>query len=260
VPRGHPPDPRAPRGRGAARPLREPGPHGRGHRVRARGPPSPPEAQQGPRRRTVHVPRLGGCPSNHAGCGERSGGCERRARSSLLRRAFRHASSVVAALAALAPRLVRLAHHDYSDRLLAMLRVRYTAWDGTQEIRLEADRVFEKLSEYLSFTDDVQQAFDWLLHQGLEWEEGVRVMGLDDILELENFQRRYGELFQGPQSLAYREAVELMREMERLKRLEEELLSGNLESVDLESLGALLGSEAARNLQLLKEVMVLLVN
>src|SRR5438874_8990923 len=61
---------------------------------------------------------LGGCPSSHGGCGERSGGCERRARSSLLRRAFRHASSVVAALAALAPRLVRLAHHDYSDGLL----------------------------------------------------------------------------------------------------------------------------------------------
>src|SRR5438552_14578024 len=40
------------------------------------------------------------------------------ARSSLLRRAFRHASSVVAALAALAPRLVRLAHHHYPDGLL----------------------------------------------------------------------------------------------------------------------------------------------
>src|SRR5438034_9699023 len=64
-----------------------------------------------------------------------------------------------------------------------MLRVRYTAWDGTQEIRLEADRVLEKLAEYLSFTDDVQQALDWLLHQGLEWEQGVRVMGLDDFLE-----------------------------------------------------------------------------
>ncbi len=234
-----------------------------------------------------------------------------------------------------------------------MLRVRYTAWDGTQEIRLEAERVFEKLAEYLSFTDDVQQALDWLLHQGLEWEQGVRVMGLDDFLEqlreamrsryrevnlreafrelrekleelldlerdaldrladreaaarkrelldrlsprlsealeqlrdhafadddarraledlleeledirdLEDFQRRYGDLFQGPQSLSYREAVELMREMERLKRLEEALLSGNLEAVDLESLGALLGPEAARNFQLLKEVMVLLVN
>src|SRR5438874_12875213 len=41
------------------------------------------------------------------------------ARSSLLRRAFRHGSSVVAALAALAPRLVRLAHHSYSGSLLA---------------------------------------------------------------------------------------------------------------------------------------------
>src|SRR5881392_3183407 len=41
------------------------------------------------------------------------------ARSSLLRRAFRHGSSVVAALAALAPRLVRLAHHGYSGSLLA---------------------------------------------------------------------------------------------------------------------------------------------
>src|SRR2546428_13859971 len=67
---------------------------------------------------------LGGRPGNHGGCGERSGGCERRARSSLLRRPTpgarpaRRTSSVVAALAALAPRLVRLAHHDYSDRLL----------------------------------------------------------------------------------------------------------------------------------------------
>src|SRR5216117_2035006 len=55
----------------------------------------------------------GGCRSNHAGCGERSGGCERGARSSLLRRATRHASSVVAAL---------LARHDYSDRLLGAER------------------------------------------------------------------------------------------------------------------------------------------
>src|SRR5437762_4092638 len=47
------------------------------------------------------------------------------ARSSLLRRPTpgahpaRRTSSVVAALAALAPRLVRLAHHDYPDGLLA---------------------------------------------------------------------------------------------------------------------------------------------
>ena len=46
-----------------------------------------------------------------------------------------------------------------------MIRVRYTAWDGTQQVRLSADKVFERLSEYLSFTDDVQQALDWLLRE-----------------------------------------------------------------------------------------------
>jgi len=233
-----------------------------------------------------------------------------------------------------------------------MLIVRYTAWDGTQEVRLSADEVFEKLSEYLAFTDDVQQALDWLLHQGLEWE-GIRVMGLDEFLEqlreqmrsryrevnlrqafddvrekldrlleaerealdgdpdaaraararqlldqlpkrlsealerlrehdfasgeardlfesllddlndlrdLEDFARRYGDLFHGPQSLSYDEAVELMREMERLKALEEQLLAGNLHTIDPETLRELLGTDAARSFQLLKDVMTLLVN
>src|SRR5439155_16432270 len=67
---------------------------------------------------------LGGCRNNHGACGERSGGARREprgqmaARSSLLRRARRHASSVVAALPALAPGLVRLARHDHPGRLL----------------------------------------------------------------------------------------------------------------------------------------------
>src|SRR5206468_170429 len=73
---------------------------------------------------------LGGRPGNHGSCGERSGGarrqrrCQMAARSSLLRRPTpgarpaRRTSSVVAALAALATRLVRLAHHDYPDGLL----------------------------------------------------------------------------------------------------------------------------------------------
>src|SRR5512139_1678380 len=63
-----------------------------------------------------------------------------------------------------------------------MLRLRYIALDGTQQIRLTAEQLFDKLGDFLSYTDDVQQALDWLLHQGLEWE-GVRVLGLDEILE-----------------------------------------------------------------------------
>ena len=47
-----------------------------------------------------------------------------------------------------------------------MLKIRYTQWDGSQRVRLNADQVFEKLSEYLSYTDDVQQALEWLMRQG----------------------------------------------------------------------------------------------
>src|SRR5439155_27221907 len=89
---------------------------------------------------------LGGCPSNRVGCGARSGGCERGARSFLLRRAFRHASSVVAALPALAPRLVRLARHDYEDRLLAIEEIERQREDighghrRAREAGLRADR------------------------------------------------------------------------------------------------------------------------
>src|SRR5882724_10166024 len=188
-----------------------------------------------------------------------------------------------------------------------MYRNRFTRWDGSQRIRLTPGQVFEKLSDYLSFTDDLQQAMDWLLRQGMEWEDS-RVVGLDELLEqlreemrkryrefnldhaldeireklgdvvdlekstleekgepakpkiefldklpirtseaidklqsyafedgdaerdfqnlldelgnirdLEEFRRRYGDLFHGQKSLGYEEAVQLMREMERLK-------------------------------------------
>src|SRR5213593_1842884 len=111
---------------------------------------------------------LGGCPGNHGGCGERSGGarrqprCQMAARSSLLRRPTpgarpaRRTSSVVAALAALAPRLVRLAHHDYSDGLLAL---------RADAERAEADRA--------RVGDDVQTADPELA------ECGVALIGAD---------------------------------------------------------------------------------
>src|SRR5262249_19486576 len=95
---------------------------------------------------------------------------------------------------------------------------------------------------------DARQALEDLLDQ------------LDDIRSLEDFQRRYGDLFHGPRALSYEEALELMRTMEQLKRLEEQLLSGNLETVDAESLRALPGPEAFRNFEVLRQVMQLLVS
>ncbi len=231
------------------------------------------------------------------------------------------------------------------------ITIRYTQWDGSQRVRLNADQVFEKLSEYLSYTDDVQQALEWLMRQGAEWE-GMRVMGLDDFLEevreqlrqryrefnlngaldemqqrldevvdlerdtleqqraerptlkekidfldklprrlseaidrlkqyafedaqaqqefenlleelqnvkdLEEFRRRYGDLFHGQKSLNYDEALNLMREVERLKKLEEQLLAGDFERVNAEELSEFLGQQALQDFRNLQQMVVLL--
>jgi uncharacterized protein with von Willebrand factor type A (vWA) domain len=231
-----------------------------------------------------------------------------------------------------------------------MLKIRYTEWDGSQRIQLTADQAFEKLTEYLSFTDDVQQALDWMMRQGFDWE-GARVLGIDDFLEelreamrqryrefnldsaldevrnrleelldlerdtldqrgeparskreflddlphrlaealermksyefedaqaesefenlieelenvrdLEDFQRRYGDLFHGPKSLGYSEALDLMREMARLRQLEEAFFDGDLDRVSLDDLRELLGQQAGQDFQMLKQVKMLLSN
>src|SRR5690349_6935303 len=63
-----------------------------------------------------------------------------------------------------------------------MVSVRYTQWDGTQTLSLDADKVFEKLAEYLSYTDDIRQAMDWMMRQGMDFD-GAKVMGLEEFLE-----------------------------------------------------------------------------
>jgi len=229
-----------------------------------------------------------------------------------------------------------------------MITTRYTQWDGSQRVRLTGDQVFEKLSEVLSYTDDVQQAIDWLARHGAEWD-GMRVMGLDAFLEkireqlrqryrdfhlhdalepmrqrldelidlerdtvearraeqpelqdkldwldhlprrvseamerlreyafedaeaqeafdrlleeldnikaLEEFQRRHGELFHGSTGLGYEDALQLMQDVQRLKALEEQLLSGDCARVNLEELSALAGPELSREFRTLQTVL-----
>jgi uncharacterized protein with von Willebrand factor type A (vWA) domain len=232
-----------------------------------------------------------------------------------------------------------------------MVNIRYTEWDGSQKLKLDADKVFEKLAEYLSYTDDARQAMDWMMRQGMDFD-GTRVMGLEEFLEqlrqemrqryrefnlkdalsemeqrlrdivererqaveqlsahkpgmeqklrelqrmprrlseairklesyefedaqaradfeelleeyenirdLENFRERNQHLFHGPKSLGYQEALELMREMERMKQLEQDLMSGNFESISMDDLRELLGQQAQQDFQNLRQVMLLL--
>jgi uncharacterized protein with von Willebrand factor type A (vWA) domain len=62
-----------------------------------------------------------------------------------------------------------------------MVRFRYTAWDGSQRVRLDPEQVFARLAEYLSEADDLGEALDRLLREGLSGEE-FEVLGVDDLV------------------------------------------------------------------------------
>jgi uncharacterized protein with von Willebrand factor type A (vWA) domain len=232
-----------------------------------------------------------------------------------------------------------------------MITIRYSQWDGSQRVQLSADQMFEKLAEQLSHTDDLQQAMDWLMRQGVEGEEG-NLKGLDDLVRelreemrkryrdfnlrssldeiqqqldeilnqerqtlaehrpqkpelaekenflkqlpqrltdqmeklshyefedadaqeafnelmkefnqirsVEEFQRRYKDLFNGPQPLNYQQTLELMNEMQQLQQMEQDLLAGRMENIDPEELQQLMGQGAWQDFQNLQQMQAML--
>lgn len=234
-----------------------------------------------------------------------------------------------------------------------MLTVRFTAWDGTQPVRLSVDRAFGELAACLTRHDGVAQALDWLLRNGLALDDG-RIMGLDDLVErfreerrrrygayrldhaldelrrrvaemldleraaladrpaddqrarakrrtldrlppglgdaleqlarydfespaareafdrlagqldalreLEAFQRRHGESFQGPQAADFEAARALMRAFLADQRIEDDLLAGNLDAVDLDALASLLGVRLVQDVSALRQLPELLAS
>ena len=68
----------------------------------------------------------------------------------------------------------------------------------------------------------------------------------ENIRDLENFRERNQHLFHGPKSLDYQQALELMREMERMKQLEQDLMSGNFDN-DLDRRSARAAGPAGRS-------------
>jgi uncharacterized protein with von Willebrand factor type A (vWA) domain len=61
------------------------------------------------------------------------------------------------------------------------VRFLYTSWTGTRQARLDPDRVFEELSRFLSETDDLHEALDRLMREGVDGL-GADTLGIDDLL------------------------------------------------------------------------------
>jgi uncharacterized protein with von Willebrand factor type A (vWA) domain len=62
-----------------------------------------------------------------------------------------------------------------------VVRTRYTAWDGSQRVRLDADELFDRFAEYMSQTDDAGEALDALLRDGYQGD-GFEVIGIDELM------------------------------------------------------------------------------
>lgn len=62
------------------------------------------------------------------------------------------------------------------------MKIRYTSWDGSQEVHLDPEAVFDRLAEHLSATDDVSEALDRLLREGLDGDS-FQVVGADQLAD-----------------------------------------------------------------------------
>jgi uncharacterized protein with von Willebrand factor type A (vWA) domain len=76
----------------------------------------------------------------------------------------------------------------------------------------------------------------------------------DDIEELYEFYAQYSDHFIGEESLDFDQAVELMRQFKSLEDLRQQILSGQLSSIDLEDLKEMLGEEAERSMNILLQL------
>lgn len=96
--------------------------------------------------------------------------------------------------------------------------------------------------------DDAQESFERLHERAA------------DIARVERFQRRFREQFQGPESLDFEGTLALLDRFEKLRALEKALREKDLDAIDDEAIGELLGEEFADAVGRLRQMMRMLVD
>ena len=104
----------------------------------------------------------------------------------------------------------------------------------------------EKLAQYEFEDEAAQEAFNELMQE------------FNDIRSVEDFQRRYKDLFNGPQSLDFQQTLQLMEEMQNLQEMEQNLLAGRSEKIDPNELQELMGQGEWQDLQNLQQMQAML--
>jgi uncharacterized protein with von Willebrand factor type A (vWA) domain len=116
-------------------------------------------------------------------------------------------------------------------------------------------------NEFRQRRDDLPQQLSQALERFREheWrdaeaEETYRELleELDDVRDLEQFRSNNQRQLQGDQPLDFESAVELMRQMQQLSQLMQDLMDGNLEELDLDALGEFAGEEGVQSMIILR--------
>jgi uncharacterized protein with von Willebrand factor type A (vWA) domain len=68
--------------------------------------------------------------------------------------------------------------------------IRYSHWDGSQKVELNADDILGALSEDLMEFGDLQQAMRYLMQRGMETSDGNYIKGLRDLMRQLKEERR----------------------------------------------------------------------
>ncbi len=139
---------------------------------------------------------------------------------------------------------------DALDREEAALRRRHQEESQRlNEFRARREPLPRRLSEAL-------RRFETHSFEDAEAEAEYRELLAEqnEIRALEDFQARNRQQLRGAQSLSFDEALELMRQVERLGQMARNLLEGNFESISLDQLRDLAGEQGVESLLILRDL------
>lgn len=149
----------------------------------------------------------------------------------------------------------------HRERLDALLERERTALDGMAD-QDAADRLRKFLARLPS---SVRETMDRLAHHrfidGSSGEDFSEMFGDREAVErVADFAERHGRMFRGSSDLSFEDALEILDEIETLRRMEDALFQREFSSIDVSEAERLLGERASRAIAGLRAMVSMLAD
>ncbi|MBW1885765.1 MAG: hypothetical protein JRG94_01530 [Deltaproteobacteria bacterium] len=149
------------------------------------------------------------------------------------------------------------------DRALPEIEERLEEILASEQLTLQAEHGYESaaMNDFLDrrhaesprVSDRIERFRDYDFQNEQAGRDFAELLAeLDALKELEDFLQERGERFRGEEAADYDEAQEIRERIQAIEQLMQQLASGNLEGISSESLGELLGDQAAESFILIQ--------